>query len=378
MKNRENENMLIDSHIHTFPYMGGPSGFSSATEHLRRIQRVVYSSYNPHSRKRDHSPVGKQTLWDGKNLGGDGLLEVNFRVAKYGRFEWTTDEGDAYVQYFAPGFVGQTSTAEYMVAEMDYAGVGTGILQNHGAYGILNDFFADCVRQYPDRFIGTAGIREAEAYTDGQVSELHRCANTLGLKAVFFQVGGFWEGAYRERLDDAKYAPFWEEVRRLGLTVMWDPSSVPDETAQDYSKQLVRIHRVHERHPGMPGVIVQALPLGLFAPDGRYQIPDVARELAKLPDFAFEIAYPISYGREWEYPYRETWPLIHQLYDWFGPERLVWGSDMPNVLRFCTYRQSYEYLRHCDFLSAGDLDLFLGGNIARLFGAEARFPTAGR
>jgi predicted TIM-barrel fold metal-dependent hydrolase len=362
--------MLIDTHAHTFPYMGGPSGFRSSDEHLRRIQRVVYSSYNPPLHKSDNSPITKQTLWDGINRGGDGLLSVNFRVAKYGRFEWTTNEGDVYVQYFAPTLIDQTSTAEYMVAEMDYAEVGIGILQNHGAYGMLNDFFADCVRQYPSRFIGTASVREPEAHTDEQIAELHRCVDSLGLKALFFHVNGFWEQGYRDRLDDTKYDPFWEEVQRLRLPVMWDPSSVPNESAADYTEQLERIYRVNERYPGIPGVIVQALPPTMYTVDGQVRLPAVVRELAKLPNFVFEIAYPIAYGRMWEYPYRETFDFLHGLYDCVGPDRLVWGSDMPNVLRFCTYKQSYEYLRHCDFMSHRDLDLMLGGNIARVLGLQ--------
>ena len=45
----------------------------------------------------------------------------------------------------------------------------------------------------------------------------------------------------------------------------------------------------------------------------------------------------------------------------------MWGSDMPNVERFCTYGQSLEYLRrYCDFLPASDMDRILGDNAARL------------
>jgi predicted TIM-barrel fold metal-dependent hydrolase len=52
----------------------------------------------------------------------------------------------------------------------------------------------------------------------------------------------------------------------------------------------------------------------------------------------------------------------------FGAEKLMWGSDMPNVERFCTYRQSLEYLRrYCDFLPASDMDRILGDNAARLY-----------
>ena len=52
--------------------------------------------------------------------------------------------------------------------------------------------------------------------------------------------------------------------------------------------------------------------------------------------------------------------------------KLVWGSDMPNVERFCTYGQSLEYLRrYCDFLPASDMDRILGDNAARLYRISA-------
>ncbi len=51
----------------------------------------------------------------------------------------------------------------------------------------------------------------------------------------------------------------------------------------------------------------------------------------------------------------------------FGASKLVWGSDMPNVERFCTYRQSVDYVRrYCDFLTAAEKDLILGRQHRRL------------
>ena len=41
---------------------------------------------------------------------------------------------------------------------------------------------------------------------------------------------------------------------------------------------------------------------------------------------------------------------------------------MPNVERSCTYRQTLTYLtRHCDFISAADLDRIVGGNANELY-----------
>ena len=47
----------------------------------------------------------------------------------------------------------------------------------------------------------------------------------------------------------------------------------------------------------------------------------------------------------------------------------MWGSDMPNVERYCTYRQSLDYVRkYCTFLDAREMDLVLGGTAAELYG----------
>ncbi len=364
--------MIIDSHVHTFPYIGGASGFKSQEDHLKRLQRGVCSSINPPFRKRDNSPVRERTLWDGKDASPTGLTKVGFRAGKFGRFEWTSEKEDLYLQYFAPSLIDNISTAEYMVAEMDYAGVDACVLQNHPLYGRNNDFFVDCVKQFPDRFIALGNIHEGNANTDEELQELHRCSESLGLKGLFYQVGGFWENNYNDNVDDAKYDVLWDLVRKLGLVLYWDPAPVAFPSAEAYTDQMERMYKVLQRHPGIPTVLVQAFPLGFYAPEGRYQLPDVAHRLAKLPDFLIEIAYPISYGGIWEYPYSESRPLIHQLYDWFGPDRLVWGSDMPNVLRFSTYKQSYQYLRHCDFMTSAELDLLLGDNLARLFGVTSK------
>ena len=59
----------------------------------------------------------------------------------------------------------------------------------------------------------------------------------------------------------------------------------------------------------------------------------------------------------------EAQPLIRELYQKLGASKLLWGSDMPNVERSCTYRQTLTYLtHHCDFISEADLDQIVGGN----------------
>ena len=54
----------------------------------------------------------------------------------------------------------------------------------------------------------------------------------------------------------------------------------------------------------------------------------------------------------------------------------MWGTDMPNVERFCNYRQTLDTFRvHCrGLISDVDIDNIVGGTTARLFGRTGTHP----
>ncbi len=90
-----------------------------------------------------------------------------------------------------------------------------------------------------------------------------------------------------------------------------------------------------------------------------------------------EVVFPITYGGIWDYPYPEAQTLIADMCNQLGSDRLIWGSDMPNVERFCTYKQSLDYVRRsCPFLSAREKDLILGDTCAAFYGIGAAKLTS--
>ena len=360
--------MIIDSHVHVFPDLRTAAGFPSAEEHLGGAQRQSFFNVNPIVRIRDGRVIDEQALWDGRTLGPGGVREAGFRFGEFGRLEWDIEGEDVYVQLFAPGFTSFESSADYVVAELDYAGVDVAVLQTGPTYGMLNDYMVECIGKYPGRFVALGQVAEARAHEDDQLQEVSRCATELGHSGIFYSTLGFWETSYEDAADAPKYAPFWDLVEELGLVTYWDINTdVFDDQAAWYVRELERMNRVLTRHPGLRVVVVQALPLDLFKAAGSYRIPPVLAETLSSATVLLEMAYPISHGLEFEYPYPELATYVRQLRDEVGPDRLVWGSDMPNVLRFCTYRQSFEYLRHCD-LGENDLSAILGDNLAELFG----------
>ena len=134
--------------------------------------------------------------------------------------------------------------------------------------------------------------------------------------------------------------------------------------------------RLLARMPGTSFVLVMGPPVGHLAPKGTWEIPADALATYRRPNLFIEVMFPITWGGVWDYPYPEAQSLIREMRDLFGAEKLLWGSDMPNAERFCTYRQSLDYVRrHCEFLSGSEKGRILGLNAAELMGIGRFAPT---
>ena len=78
--------------------------------------------------------------------------------------------------------------------------------------------------------------------------------------------------------------------------------------------------------------------------------------------------WPIAWGGKMDYPYARARGHIRQVYDRFGPDKLIWGSDMPNVGRYCTYKQALGYVwDYCEFLTPVDRRKIFRENTLSLF-----------
>ena len=86
--------LIFDSHAHIIPDLSGPCGYGSVEEHLRISQKAMHEHLvQPARRKKDNKKV-KKLLWDDNQDDREGMSDVNFRVGKYGRFEWTQENED--------------------------------------------------------------------------------------------------------------------------------------------------------------------------------------------------------------------------------------------------------------------------------------------
>lgn len=359
--------MIIDAHAHAFPFVGNKGIFASEQEHMRFLQRHMTTHPQGGRRFRDNGLSETPTLWDGKTPGFAGLLDVGFHVGPYGRFEWTKEGERYYIQFFPVSLEVMEAKPERMLAQMQYVGVDKALLQFAKMYAITDEYHSDCVRRWPGKLRACTAVDEDNADDATQIASLRRAVKELGLTALYFECNGFGKSDYRNHHDDAKYNPFWEEVQALGIPVLWDIRIAPRRTSHaSYMEEAMRLMNVIKRFPRVRHVITHGFPGSAFSAPG--VIPDQLWELMRHPMVTTEFLFPILYGSSWDYPYVEARPIIREALKRCGPSKFIWGADMPNIERSCTYAQSLNYLRrYCDFIPAGDMDLILGGNAQELY-----------
>ena len=366
--------MIIDSHAHIFEKWSGSCGLPDSELHLRYIQKAVTSSAAKSFRLRDGAPSDAGICYrDGVNSWAAMRDDVNFRVGPYGRLEFVVDGEVHYVQYMPVDMAEIESTPELMISHMNAAGVDHCVLQAGFSYGYMNDYNALAQRQFPHRFTGLFHVDEARADTAFWMSETCRAIEQLGLKGLYYHVGQFTRYDFDTWYDDRRFDEFWQLIDMAGVPVFFDLAAFPANSSAEMVSAMDRLSNLMDRFQKIAWVLVMSPPAQFFAQRGEWRFPDTVLQAYKRENVWLEICFPISWGGIWDYPYPEAQRLIEGLHKLFGAEKLVWGSDMPNVGRFCTYKQSLDYVRrHCDFLSEREMDRILGGNLASLLQVPAR------
>lgn len=363
--------MIVDAHLHVFPSLHGPCGFTDKAEHLRFLQLYIGTHGEPARRLRDHTdnPAAEAALHDGALAGPDGLKHADFRVGRFGRFEWEYEGETYYRSFLPPSLQEMVCPPEFISQAMARAGVQRAVLQNARLYGRLNEAFSNAAQTWPETFIGLADVREHEADSPNEIARLVHAVKDLGLRGLYYATRGHFLDGYRRAFDDPAFDPYWETVRDLGIPVFWEILGTPLPTTDAYLRELDRLVRWSERYPEIPSILTHGLPPDLL--DGNE--PEPVARLLKREQISIEILYPIYWGRTHTYPYLELAPTIRRLYDLAGPARLIWGSDMPNVERNCTYRQSLDYLFQIlpTFASGPNQAAILGENVLELLGPDS-------
>ena len=142
-----------------------------------------------------------------------------------------------------------------------------------------------------------------------------------------------------------------------------------EQARQGYLEEHRTLMRWMQRYPNNVCSLTHGFNWRMYLQGDRLKVENEIWEPFENPNCNLEVCFPVRIGDIFDYPYRQVWPMLERMVERVGPDHLLWGTDMPFQNRFCTYRQSRNWIEeYCDFLSASDRAAIMGGTAARILG----------
>jgi L-fuconolactonase len=240
-------------------------------------------------------------------------------------------------------------TVDVLRSEMARAGVARAVLVPPLWDPGGNAYSLSLAQAEPDRF-AVMGLLEPDAADP--CARLRAWKDQPGMLGIRFLLNS------RERIAPmlaGRLAPLWPVAEAAGLVVAL---LIPDG--------LHLVDDIARRHPGLR-IIVDHLGVarGATGPAAFDHLPALLA-LATLPNVHVKAAAVGDYALD-PYPFRSVAEPLRRIFDAFGDERIVWGSDLSRLHH--PYRQCVtHFCETLPWLRRADLERIMGGNIRRLLG----------
>ena len=246
--------------------------------------------------------------------------------------------------------VPKSFTPEELFAECRPHGVSRIVLIQMSFYRFDNSYMLDVMSQHPGVFGGVAIVDEAKAGVSDRMNE-------LAAKGV----RGFRLYTNKKNAEAWESTPgmleMWKTGAQKGLSMclLADPDALPAAL------------KMCERFPETPVVIDHFARIGMRGAIDQAEL-DLLLEFAKFKHVRVKTSAFYALGAK-KAPYTDLGPMIRQLRDTFGANRLMWATDCPyQVQNGHTYAASIELIRdRLDFLSAEDKDWILRKTAEEVF-----------
>lgn len=89
--------------------------------------------------------------------------------------------------------------------------------------------------------------------------------------------------------------------------------------------------------------------------------------LAQRPNAVIKVSGACTLSKE-AYPYPDIWDPLARVFDAWGFERCLWGTDWTRAFAVVNYEQAVEPFRLTDRLSDGERAMLMGGACAKAYG----------
>jgi predicted TIM-barrel fold metal-dependent hydrolase len=242
-------------------------------------------------------------------------------------------------------------TGDQMVAAMDALGVdGALLISPFSLYRYDASYAQEVYAKHPGRF---GLIKPFDPRSESVADELAEWAKTPGVVGARMMLT-----AQPFEADDPGLNHILAAGARAGI-----PVNVMCSGKLPLLRELVR------RNPDTQVVVDH---LGLVQPP---QPPPPPEPFADLPNVlslaAFDnVSIKISGAgtlSHQPFPYRDIWEPLRKIFDAFGFDRCMWGTDWTRAVKLLTYEQGVEAFRVTDQLSDSERSALMGRTLMKIY-----------
>lgn len=285
------------------------------------------------------------------------------RSMRYGRVAIGAEQ----VQALPPVCDQTAHTVEMLLANLNWAGVDQAVLLQGPYYGECNAYVAKAVRKFSDRLVGAAYFDPWGGDDSDSLERLFFTGAFRALKLEFSEptgLSGLHPGA---RLDDEHVSWLWDELERRQVTLVIDMGGVGS-----HSYQTRALRNIAEQHPNLKIVVphlAQPNPQVEADPHLKSQWYEQIK-LGSLPNVWFDTAsLPAYVAHQEDFPFPSAEKYLRMAVDCIGADKIMWGTDVPGLLVFATYKQlAHLVVMHTQFLPQTDQEKVLSGNARLVYG----------
>jgi L-fuconolactonase len=236
------------------------------------------------------------------------------------------------------------------------------------------------VGRYPARFVGV--ITYFDESGTRQTHERERDVETLftaylenpGTGAVRTGIVNWRDGSLARGYQSGALDRVFETAERVGAPLFLFASGQPGEVA-NIARTYPSLQIIVD-HLGLPQT---PMPVA----DDPWALLPISNSLAEYDNVTMKFCGGPTLSRE-SYPHADIWPHLTTVLEAYGPDRLMWGSDMTRMRMkpgtnetgersewASTYADSVGYIRDTDRLSAADKEELLAGTVRRVLNLSA-------
>jgi len=227
--------------------------------------------------------------------------------------------------------------AKLLLEKMADAGVDRAVIVQPIHYRYDNRDVADCLKRFPGKF---AAIGLVDRHAPDAPKQLRRLVEEDGFGGLRIHMSlpddpSEWAAASQD--------PIWRQAEALGTCfLVHGPASL-----------LPALAPIIARFPNVNVVLDH---IGGAPTDEAPHCPKLHHvlDLARYPNVHVKFT-PQGHKSSLPYPHEDTLSTFKRIFDVYGPERLLWGTNFPGILKSTGYRPSLElFQKHMDFLTDDD------------------------